>query len=82
MSIMWTAYIFKSKNYKWFYVGSTNNLEKRIAEHNRGRVESTRIKKPLTLVYRIDFATEKEARAYEMKIKQKRRLKEEIIRNL
>lgn len=79
---MWAVYILKSTSHRWFYVGSTNDLRRRVDEHNSGKVSSTRAYKPLVLVYETAFETEKEARAYEKKIKQKRRLKEELVRNL
>jgi putative endonuclease len=34
-----------------FYVGYSTNLEKRLAEHNDGKVESTKRRRPFHLVY-------------------------------
>lgn len=34
-----------------FYIGYTNNLEKRIAEHNDGISKSTAYRRPFELVY-------------------------------
>ena len=38
----------KDKN---FYIGHTKDLEKRINEHNKGKVISTNHRKPFILVY-------------------------------
>ncbi|MDO8664604.1 MAG: GIY-YIG nuclease family protein [Candidatus Liptonbacteria bacterium] len=45
------VYVLRSLKDKNFYVGRTGNLETRIDEHNNGRVESTRERRPLNLVY-------------------------------
>ncbi len=34
-----------------FYVGHTTNLEKRVNDHNSGKVNSTKFRRPLQLVY-------------------------------
>jgi putative endonuclease len=79
---MWFVYILKSSKAKWYYVGSTNRLEKRLSEHNSGKVVSTSRFCPLALVYTKSFAQEKEARAYEKLVKEKRIEKESIIRDI
>ena len=48
---MWYVYILKSKKYKWFYVGITNDLQNRFKMHNSGKVESTKKLKPFILIY-------------------------------
>jgi len=48
---MWYVYILKSKKYKWFYVGITNNLINRFKLHNSGKIESTKKLKPFILIY-------------------------------
>lgn len=39
------------KKMESFYIGSTSDLKQRLLEHNAGRVESTKARKPLELVY-------------------------------
>ncbi len=39
---MWYVYISKSKNYEFTYIGSTNDLKRRFAEHNEGLSQSTK----------------------------------------
>jgi putative endonuclease len=53
------------------YVGSTNNLEKRIFQHNNSKsgAHYTKIRRPVTLRYSEGFKTLKEARRRETEIK-------------
>ncbi len=45
------AYVLKSLKDNDLYVGRTENLKERFAEHNKGRVENTKNRKPLKLIY-------------------------------
>ncbi|MCF8362482.1 MAG: GIY-YIG nuclease family protein [Prolixibacteraceae bacterium] len=45
------VYILRSEKDKKFYVGYTKNLEQRVNYHNSGRVPSTKMRQPLTLIY-------------------------------
>ena len=45
------VYVLQSSKDKNFYTGCTNNLNKRFKEHNEGKVQSTRDRKPLKLIY-------------------------------
>ena len=45
------TYVLQSKKDLNFYAGYTNNLIKRIEEHNDGKVPSTKNRIPLKLVY-------------------------------
>ena len=47
---MYYVYFLYSRKKKNVYIGHTSNLEKRISEHNLGRVRSTRNRKPLILI--------------------------------
>ncbi|MDA3861517.1 MAG: GIY-YIG nuclease family protein [Melioribacteraceae bacterium] len=43
------------------YIGLTNNLERRIKEHNCGKVKSTKHRVPFELVYFENFESRNEA---------------------
>ncbi|MCZ7613827.1 MAG: GIY-YIG nuclease family protein [Ignavibacteriaceae bacterium] len=51
MKQKYIIYILQSKLDNKFYVGFTNNLKKRLIEHNSGKVKSTKSRRPLDLVY-------------------------------
>jgi putative endonuclease len=44
-------YILKSDKDGNFYVGYTNDLKQRLALHSEGKVQSTKNRRPLKLVY-------------------------------
>ncbi len=53
------------------YVGSTNNLEKRLKEHNhlKSGAHYTKIRRPVVLKYKEEVETFKESRRREAEIK-------------
>lgn len=57
------------------YVGSTNNMEKRLREHNASKngAHYTKIRRPVTLVYKEEMDSYKDARAREAEIKRFKR---------
>ncbi|MCL4437665.1 GIY-YIG nuclease family protein [Patescibacteria group bacterium] len=60
------VYILKSASDGKTYVGSTNNLDRRLKQHNSGRVKSTKYKIPLKVLFVEEFATLSEARKREV----------------
>ncbi|MBI4283495.1 MAG: GIY-YIG nuclease family protein [Chloroflexi bacterium] len=46
---MWYVYILRSTVDNNIYVGSTNDISRRLIEHNSGKVDSTRNRTPLSL---------------------------------
>jgi len=45
------VYVLRSKLDKKFYTGFTSDLEKRLEEHNNGKVYSTKTRLPFEIVY-------------------------------
>ena len=66
---MFTTYILQNKITKRFYTGSTNNLQRRLIEHNRGQTKSTRQKGKWNLIYKEEYQTNLEAKRREKMIK-------------
>ncbi len=62
-------YILKNEITNRYYVGSTNNINRRLAEHLRGKIRTTKVLGTYTLVYQEVFETIEEARAREKKLK-------------
>lgn len=69
---MFKVYILKclnSTSKKRYYIGHTNNLEKRVRLHNEGSTPSTRFNGPWRVIYSESFQTRSEAMRREKEIK-------------
>lgn len=53
---------YKAKKDKQLYTGSTGNLQRRLKEHNTGKVFSTKKRMPLKLIYYETCINEADAR--------------------
>ena len=58
---MYWVYILKSLKDSKRYIGFTNDLTRRINEHNSGLVKSTKNRKPLILIHTEEYSTKEEA---------------------
>ena len=66
---MWHIYIVKCKD-KTLYTGITNDIKKRINEHNRGKgAKYTRGRGPVKLIYKESFRSKGKALSREYAIK-------------
>ena len=67
---VWITFIHTYYNHrKTSYVGYTNNLVKRIEEHNKGKVASTKNRVPLKLIYWEGCLNQQDARRREKYLK-------------
>ena len=57
---MYYIYVLFLKN-KELYKGYTDNLERRMKEHNSGLVQATKYKRPLELIYHEAYHNKKDA---------------------
>jgi putative endonuclease len=55
------VYILHSKKDGKLYIGLTNNISRRIEEHNSGRVSATKGRRPLVLVHLENYLDRKQA---------------------
>ena len=65
-------YMLQSEADLSYYIGSTNNLEKRLHRHNLGFARYTARKRPWRIVYTETFETKKEALIREKFLKRQR----------
>jgi len=83
---MFYFYILKSKKDNELYYGSTDNLQRRLLEHNNGEVKSTKSRRPFELRYYESYHNEEDARKREHSIKKDGRalfqLKLRILKSL
>ncbi len=66
---MFYVYILLSEKDRNIYVGKTNNIQRRLCEHNSGQVASTRSRRPFQLLASIECHSEQEALATEKEYK-------------
>jgi putative endonuclease len=66
---MYYVYVLRNEFSRRHYIGSTNNLHRRLEEHNRGHTRSTKSSGKWEIVYTEQFQDEIEARRRELKIK-------------
>ena len=62
---MWYVYVLKSVQQQFLYIGSTNDLKRRLQEHNDGTSKSTAPYRPFTIATFIAFPTAGQARVLE-----------------
>lgn len=80
---MWYVYIVKCSD-KTFYTGVTNDLKRRISEHNGSKLGSkyTRARRPVILSYQKKYKTRSLAQKEEYRIKNlSRKEKQNLIDN-
>jgi putative endonuclease len=63
------VYLLKSEADGRFYIGQAKNVDRRLAQHNKGQVKSTRSRRPLQLIGFEAYETQKDARFREYQIK-------------
>ena len=80
---MYFVYVLKSRNFDRNYTGHTDNLEKRIEDHNKGKTRSIKAYLPFDLVYFETYKTRSEAVAREKFLKSGagREFIKEILKN-
>jgi putative endonuclease len=63
---MYFVYILQSLKDGRTYVGHAQDLEARLKKHNSGQVNSTRYRRPLTLLFKENFETLEKAKNREI----------------
>jgi putative endonuclease len=58
---MYYVYFLKSEKDGKMYIGRTNNITRRLSEHNNGQVSATKSRRPLVLLGYETYATESES---------------------
>ena len=75
------VYILKSLKNGRYYIGSTQDVQARLAYHNGGRVKATRYQVPYEVIYVETLETARHARSreYNLKRQKSRTLLDELI---
>ncbi len=67
--IMFYTYVLKSKKFDELYIGYTDNLKRRLIEHNQGLNFSTKRYKPWAVIYYEACVFESDAKRRERYLK-------------
>lgn len=62
-------YVIKSISKNYRYIGITNNLDRRLKQHNTGNNKNTKYYRPFNLIHFEKFPNHKEARKREIFLK-------------
>lgn len=63
------VYILQSKKDKTYYIGTTDDLERRYKEHNSGGVKYTSGRRPYSLSFYCAFSNKEKAYKFERYLK-------------
>ena len=66
---MYYVYVLRSRKDTKLYTGYTNDLRRRLAEHNKGVNTSTRSRLPLDLIYYEAYTSQADAKDREFRLK-------------
>jgi len=80
--IMFYTYVVKSERDGTTYIGSTEDLIRRVREHNNGKTKSIRHKLPVKLVYYEAYEKKTQARKREIELKKNSSAKEKLFKRL
>lgn len=83
---MFYVYALKSEQDGDLYIGYTEDLKRRLEEHNSGANKSTKSRKPFVLVYYEAYRNKSDAMTRERRLKQFKNsyseLKKRIVKSL
>ncbi len=76
------VYVIQSEKDGWTYTGHTNDVERRLNDHNRGKMKSTSCHGPFKLVHVEEFSSRSEAMIREkfLKTGKGREVRKELIK--
>jgi len=66
---MYYIYVLRSQKNGRFYTGSTEDVSKRLYEHNSGKSKATKYTKPFELIYQESYNSRAEAYRREIYLK-------------
>ena len=75
---MYQVYILQSLKIERLYIGFTDNIEQRLAAHNRGDVRSTKAYRPYRVLRVEQYESKTDARKRELQLKRSGRLRKEL----
>jgi len=79
---MYYVYLIKSQKDNTVYIGCTEDLRKRLKEHNHGKTKSIKHKVPYDLIYYEAYKIKTDARKREIELKKSSYKKEQLFKRL
>ncbi len=79
---MFYTYVIESLQDRTVYIGSTEDLRRRLVEHNQGKTKSIKHKVPFRLVYYEAYLSKTQARKREIELKKNSKKKEELYNRI
>lgn len=79
---MFYVYLLKSLSDNKYYIGQTKDVDKRITEHNSGRIKSTKNRRPFKLIGFESYNKRNLARWREFNLKKNSNLRLKFINDL
>ena len=79
---MYYAYVIKSLIKKWVYIGCTDDLRRRIQQHQAGKTSSTKPYRPFKLIYYEAYLSKADARKREYQLKHHNQSKELLLKQV
>ena len=80
---MWYVYLLQNTETKRIYIGMTEDIKRRLKEHNQRKTRSTRSKKgKWILVYLELYRNKKDAIVRETRLKNHGRAKQELLKRI
>jgi putative endonuclease len=79
---MYFVYVIQSEKDGSTYIGYTEDLVRRIKEHNQGKTKSIKHKIPYKLIHTEEFDSKTEARKRELKLKSSSFEKEKLFKTI
>lgn len=80
---MFSVYVIQHTATKDIYIGQTNDLRRRLSEHNRSHTKSThRLEGEWILIYAEAYRLKEDAIKRELRLKQHGRAKQELLKRV
>jgi len=79
---MFYVYVLKSEVDKKLYIGYTDDLKRRISEHNQGKTKSIKHRMPFELIYYEAYKNKTDARKREIELKNNSYQKEQLLKKI
>lgn len=76
---MYCLYILQSTIDLGYYIGITDNIDKRLKEHNLGKTKSIKHRVPFILKYTENYVIKSEARKRELQLKRSYQTRKELL---